>query len=370
MPPAPRPHRVIVWGTGFVGKAVLRSLAGHPGFEIAGVIVNDPAKDGKDLGELLGEGRTGIVATRDAARALAVPADAVAYFGPNGMHAEANLRNLTQALRAGKNVVDTSTGALQNPGRAPEPLRAAIEAACRDGAVSFFSTGIDPGFANDLLPLTVLGLCGQADSVHTTEFIVGGDYPDQASLRMLGLLSDMSAPPLLASVPGLMTQIWGAPLYTIAEAMGVVVEGTREHYERWGATEPLAFPLGRIEPGQCAAHRIRLEGLVGGEPRIVIDHVHRMVPSAAPEWPKPQLHPAHANRVVVRGQPSATLELVLHDERSDNGNAGGCLATGMRAIHAIPAVCAAPPGIVSALDLLGATGRGALRARSAWGDPR
>ncbi len=370
MSPTRRPFRVIVWGTGFVGKAVLRSLAGHPTFEIAGVIVNDPAKDGRDLGEILGEGTTGIVATRDAARALAANADAVAYFGPNGMHAEANLRNLTQALRAGKNVVDTSTGVLQNPRHAPAPLRAAIEAACRDGGVSFFSTGIDPGFANDLLPLTLLGVCGQADSVHTTEFIVGGDYPDQASLRMMGLLSDMRATPLLTSAPGLMTQIWGAPLYTIAEAMGVEVDGTREHYERWGATEPLAFPLGRVEPGQCAAHRIRLEGLVDGEPRITIDHVHRMVPEAAPEWPKPQLHPAHANRVVVRGQPSVTLEVVLHDERSANGNAGGCLATGMRAVNAIPAVCAAPPGIVSLLDLPGFAGRGALRARSAWGVPR
>jgi hypothetical protein len=370
MASARRRYRVIVWGTGFVGKAVLRSLAGHPIFEVAAVIVNDPAKDGRDLGEILGEGRSGIVATRDAARALAVEADAVAYFGPNGMHAEANLRNLTQALRAGKNVVDTTSGVLQNPRRAPAPLRDAIGAACRDGGVSFFSTGIDPGFANDLLPLTLLGVCGQADSVHATEFIVGGDYPDQASLRMLGLLSDMNATPLLTSAPGLMTQIWGAPLYTIAEAMGVEVEATREHYERWGATAAATFPLGRIEPGQCAAHRIRLEGLVGGEPRIVIDHVHRMLPEAAPDWPKPKLHPAHANRVVIRGQPSLELEVAIHDARSDNGNAGGCLATGMRAVNAIPALCDAPPGILSALDLPGIAGRGALRARAAWGAPR
>jgi len=149
--------------------------------------------------------------------------------------------------------------------------------------------------------------------------------------------------------------------------MGVVVEATREHYERWGATEAMPFPLGRVEAGQCAAHRIRLEGIVAGEARIVIDHVHRMAPEAAPEWPKPQMHPAHANRVVIRGQPSIELEAVLHDERSGNGNAGGCLATGMRAVNAIPAVCAAPPGILSPLDLPMIAGRGALRARSAWG---
>lgn len=367
---AARPHRVILWGTGFVGKAVLRSLAGHPAFEVVAVIVNDLAKDGRDIGELSGAGRAGIVATRDAARALALEADAVAYFGPNGMRAEANLRNLTAALRAGKNVVDTTTGALQNPKRAPAPLRDAIEAACRAGGVSFFSTGIDPGFGNDLFPLTLLGLCGQAESVHATEFIVGGDYPDQASLRTLGLMSDMSEPPLLTSMPGLMTQIWGAPLFTLAEAMGVTVQTTREHYERWGTDVAHEFPLGRVEAGQCAAHRIRLEGIVLGEPRIVIDHVHRMVPGAAPDWPKPRLHPAHANRVVIRGQPNIELEVLIEDAGSASSNAGGCLATGMRAINAIPAVCAAPPGIVSPLDLPLIALPGTMRARTAWGDER
>ena len=59
-------HRVIVWGTGFVGKAVLKSLLGHPAFEVVGVVVHDPAKDGCDVGEIVGGPRTGIIATRDA----------------------------------------------------------------------------------------------------------------------------------------------------------------------------------------------------------------------------------------------------------------------------------------------------------------
>jgi 4-hydroxy-tetrahydrodipicolinate reductase len=145
------------------------------------------------------------------------------------------------------------------------------------------------------------------------------------------------------------------------------VESTREHYERWGTDEALEFPLGRVEAGQCAAHRIRLEGIVHGEPCIVIDHVHRMVPEAAPEWPRPRLHPAHANRVVIRGQPSLDLEVLIESADSASSNAGGCLATGMRAINAIPAVCAAPPGIVSPLDLPQIALAGTLRARTEWG---
>ncbi len=47
-------YRIIVWGTGFVGKSVLKDLLDHPNYEIAGVIVNSTEKDGKDLGEILG----------------------------------------------------------------------------------------------------------------------------------------------------------------------------------------------------------------------------------------------------------------------------------------------------------------------------
>ena len=118
-------YRVIVWGTGFVGKAVLHSLAGHPNYEIVGVIVNDPAKDGRDVGEILGTSPTGLLASRDAEAVLARDADAVAYFGPNAMHAEANMANLTAALRAGKNVVTRAWASSRIPtGFPPSSARA------------------------------------------------------------------------------------------------------------------------------------------------------------------------------------------------------------------------------------------------------
>ena len=354
-------YRVIVWGTGFVGKAVLHSLIGHPEYEIVGVIVNDPAKDGRDLGELLGTKELGLRATRDIEATLALDAEAVAYFGPSAMYGEINMANIERALRAGKNVVDTTMGIFQNPERVPPEMIAPIEAACRKGETSFFSGGIDPGFANDLFPLTLLGLCGRVESVRTTEFIDGGSYPDQASLQMMGLQSSMEEAPLL-DTHGMMTGIWGGPLYMIASALGVEVEETREVYRRWGASEAVDFPLGRVEPGQCAAHRIELQGIVGGEPRIFIDHLHRLYPEAAPDWPRPELDAVHANRIEIHGEPDVIQETVLRDPKTGDGNAGGCLSTGMRVFNAIPAVCAAAPGIVSTLDLPLIAGRGGMRS--------
>ena len=356
-------RRVIVWGTGFVGKAVLRSLIGHPAYQVVGVLVNDPAKDGLDVGDIIGSQKIGLLATRDIPATLALDADAVAYFGPNGMHAEINMANITAALRAGKNVVDTSMGMFQNPDRVPLELKEQIERACQQGQSTFFSGGIDPGFANDLFPMTLLGLCGQVESVRTTEFIDAGSYPDQASLQMMGLQSDMQSTPLL-DTPGLMTAIWGGPLYMIADALGVKIDETREVYRRWGADKLVEFPFGRVEPGQCAAHRIELQGIVDGEPRIFIDHLHRLYEDAAPDWPRPQLHAVHANRIEIFGQPTIVQETVLSDPDSGDGNAGGCLATGMRVFNAIPAVCEAAPGILATPDLPLIAGRGGMRRRT------
>lgn len=177
---------------------------------------------------------------------------------------------------------------------------------------------------------------------------------------MMGLMGPVDQPAVLDS-PGMMTGIWGGPLYMIAEALGVEIEETREVYERWATPIARDFPLGRLEAGDCAAHRIELQGIVRGEPRIFVDHLHRMYSDAAPDWPRPRLDPVHANRIEIKGSPGIVQETVLTDSLTGDGNGGGCLATGMRAISAIPAVCAAAPGILSTLDLPLIGGRGAMR---------
>ena len=82
---------------------------------------------------------------------------------------------------------------------------------------------------------------------------------------------------------------------------------------------------------------------------------------AAPHWPRTTLDENDTYRVIIKGSPNITMETMLRGETTNDPNAGGCLATGMRAIHAIPAVCAAEPGVVSALDLPLAPGRGTVR---------
>jgi 4-hydroxy-tetrahydrodipicolinate reductase len=352
-------HRVIVWGTGFTGKMVVRELLDHPAFELVAVIVNDPAKDGKDVGEILGIRPIGMKATRDVDAALAREADAVAYFGPTAEFAAANIENMSRALRAGKNVVSTSMTPLVYPKACPPSMLEALDKACQEGSTSCFTTGIDPGFANDLFPLTLMGLCARVDSVRIQEILDYQSYTGDYA-KTMGIGRPLEEKALLENTK-IMVFSWGHTIPLLADALGVEIERYASTYEKWAAPERIVHMNGAIEKGCCAAVRFEIQGIVAGEPRIVIEHVNRITKAAAPHWPRTKLEEDDCYRVIIRGSPNITQETSFRSAESGDSNAGGCLSTGMRAIHAIPSVCAASPGLLSALDLPLIAGRGNMR---------
>lgn len=356
------PYKVIVWGTGFIGKMVIRELLAHPEYELVGVLVNAPEKDGADVGELVGGAPVGLRATADVPATLAGPGDAVAYFGPTAAHAAVNIENMSRALAAGKNVVDTSMTPLVYPKACPPQMIAPLEKACRDGGTSCFTTGIDPGFANDLLPMTLMGLCGRVDRVRIQEILDYSTYPGDYTPMGLGDPMEQKA---LLEEPKVLIFAWGPTVPMIADAIGVELEKIDTIWEKWATPERIEFPHGTIEPGHCAAIRFEIRGWVGGEPRIILEHCNRITNAAAPHWPRARMAENDAYRVIVEGSPNIEQETTFRAALDGDPNAGGCLSTGMRAIHAIPAVCAAPPGVLSALDLPLIPGRNNMHLRGA-----
>ena len=57
--------RVVVWGTGNVGRPAIRAVVSHRDLELVGVIASNPEKVGKDVGELAGIAPLDILATDD-----------------------------------------------------------------------------------------------------------------------------------------------------------------------------------------------------------------------------------------------------------------------------------------------------------------
>jgi 4-hydroxy-tetrahydrodipicolinate reductase len=104
-----------------------------------------------------------------------------------------------------------------------------------------------------------------------------------------------------------------------------------------------------------AALRFEVLGMKDGRSVVVLEHVTRLRPDLAPDWPQPAGQGCY--RVVVSGEPNYTLDMQLLGTDGDH-NTAGLKATAMRLVNAIEAVVAAKPGIRTALDLPLITGRG------------
>ena len=66
--------RVLCYGLGPIGLGIARLAAARPGIEIIGAVDVDPAKVGRDLGELLGVAPLGVTITNNVAAAMAAGA--------------------------------------------------------------------------------------------------------------------------------------------------------------------------------------------------------------------------------------------------------------------------------------------------------
>ncbi len=350
-------YRVVQWGTGNVGRLALRAIVGHPELELAGVIVHSAEKVGRDAGDLCGIAPTGVIATDEVDAALSTDPEVVSYMATGDLRPKPAVDDISRVLAAGIDVVNTSVVPLVYPPAADQRLVAQLEEACKQGGASCFTSGIDPGFANDLLPLVLSGFCERIDSVRVAE-ILNYDTYDQADvlLDIFGFGKPLDHTPLILS-PGVLTMTWGPVVRLLADALGAPLDDIREVHERLPAPETFSIPVGTIEQGMAAALRFEVQGIVDGRPAIVLEHVTRLRDDLAPKWPAPPRGGGY--RIEIAGSPSWTCELGMVGDDGDH-NTGGLVATGMRVLNAIPAVVAAPPGLLTPLDLPLITGRGLL----------
>jgi hypothetical protein len=364
--------KVGVWGPGSMGVIALRGVIDHPELQLTDLVVHSDAKAGRDAGELCGIAPVGVVATEDAAAMLAGDADVVVYAAGANLRPLEAVGDMVSILRAGKNVVSCSVVPLVFPDAVDGVFTDPLRQAALDGGVSFFTTGIDSGFANDVLPLVLTGVSRVIESVRVTEMFNYATYPDQTAVyEILGF----GKPPeftAFAATQGVFTFGWGPVLHQLAAGLGVKIDNVEESNERIPAAESFDTPTGHIAAGTIGAMRSTLTGYVGDKPTFVVDHVTRMRDDIAPDWPQPHICLAPkdlgyglasgrgAYRVEIEGSPSMRCEFEMAEDHDHD--LGARIAGSSRMVNAIPAVCAAPPGLLSALDLPMVTGTGLVRS--------
>ncbi len=343
--------RVIEFSTGNVGRHALRSIIQRPGLELVGVHAAHPDKVGRDAAELCGlPDMTGVVATDDIDALVELHADCVVYTAQAETRPHEALAELTAFLRAGTNVVSTSLVWLVYPPHADRWLREPLEAACRQGRSTMYVNGIDPGFSGDLLPLAALSLTERAETILVQELCDYGSYDDaEFTGASFGFGTTPDVTPVLF-LPGVLASIWGGPVRLLADELGVELDELRERHETWTTDVAIDCTMMRVEPGRVAAVRFAVEGVVGGRAAIVMEHVNRLTPDAAPHWPSPAEGRLGVHRVVVSGHPGVEMNTYVGLDGVDH-NQGGVIATAAKAVNAIWAVCAAEPGLVSLRDL-------------------
>ena len=348
--------RVVVWGTGNVGRPALRAVLAHRDLELAGVVVADPAKKGRDAGELCGLGSTGVVATDDRALAFGSDIDAVVYCATGDSRPVEALDDVTECLESGRNVVTTSLYALQSAATAPPDLASRIDEACRKGQSSVFVSGVDPGWLIDLLPLLLSGVVAHIEEIRCQELFNYAlyDQPDVVR-RVVGMGQSMDElPPMLHDFS--MRLVWEPNLRVLAAGLGIALDEIRTEVERRPLEADVEVPgMGRFEAGTQGAFRFEVQGIVDGIPRLVVEHITRIDDACAPDWPRPE-NGSGAHGVRVSGRPNLELSFHAEDPFESGPGAGGNATAAGRIVNAIAEVCGAAPGIVTSLDLAPVTG--------------
>ncbi|MCV7179463.1 NAD(P)H-dependent amine dehydrogenase family protein [Mycolicibacterium sphagni] len=354
--------RVAQVGTGNVGVHALTALITNPDYELTGVWVSSDSKAGKDAAELAGlAGTTGVAATTDLDEVLATKPDCVVYNALADNRLLEALEDYRRILAAGVNIVGSGPVFLQWPWQViPDEMIKPLEDAAQQGNSSLFVNGIDPGFANDILPLTLAGTCQNIQQVRCMEIVDYATYNSATVMfDVMGFGKPLDEIPMLLQ-SGVLSMAWGSVVRQIAAGLGLELDGIEEMYVREPAPEDFEIAAGPIAKGTAAALRFEVIGLVGGAPVVVLEHVTRLREDLCPEWPQPAQEGGNY-RIEITGEPSYAVDVCLSSPNGDHNHAG-LVATAMRLVNAIPSVIAAPAGICTAIDLPLVTGKGLYAA--------
>jgi hypothetical protein len=329
------------------------AIARNPELELVGCYAWSPEKVGRDAGELCGIEPLGVRATDDVAALLALRPDCVVY---NPMWP--GVDELVRILEAGVNVV--STAAFIN-GRRLGPDRKRLVDACERGRSSLFGTGVNPGFA-ELLGIVVAGVCDRVDKITVSEAAHTALYDSPATEMPAGFGRPIEDPGLQAMTADA-TAVFGEAVAMVADALGVELD--RIVCEAEYASTPADLDLGswKIAAGCVAGVAASWQGRVGDRTVVELNVRWKKAPVLEPNW---QIEDGWL--IEVQGRPTVRTKVQFLPPPDFEAKSLadfmvlGLIMTAMPAIYAIPAVVAAPPGIVSYPDLPLPLPRGLVRS--------
>jgi 4-hydroxy-tetrahydrodipicolinate reductase len=323
------PVRVVSFGLGPIGLAAARLALQKTTVQLVGAVDVDPAKAGQDLAALLElDAPTGVVVEADGEAALGRLAPDVVLHCTSSFLPDVR-EQLLLAVRSGADVV-SSTEELLLPGLQHEALARELDAAAVQAGVSILGTGVNPGFAMDLVPVIASAVTFDVSSVKVTRVVDAATRRLPLQRKIGAGLSKGEFHQQLAS--GRFGHIGLRESVTlVARALGLEVDRVDQTVEPVFAPEDLKTPFLTVKEGQVAGLRSHGHGWAGKRPLV---HLDLSMYVGAPD-PR--------DEVVLESTPPVHLRFV--------GGIAGDEATAALLVNNVHGAVAARPGLRSVLEV-------------------
>lgn len=324
-----RKIRVVQFGVGPIGASIARLAREKEGVEIVGAIDTDPAKAGRDLGEISGaaDAPWGVQISADAGAVLQKPVDVVIHS--TSSYLPKVMDQLLACVSAGGCVVSTCEE-LAYPFRKYPELSQQLDSAARNEGVAIVGTGVNPGFVMDKLVLTLSAACQRVDFAAAFRVV-------DASKRRLPLQkkigAGMTPEEFRREVAAGVIKHHGLPesVAMVANGLGFPLDGISETIEPVIAEKTVKTEFLEVRSGQVAGVYQLARGTSAGQERIRME-LKMYVGADNP-----------ADTIELRGAPSLSLAIP--------GGTHGDLATAAVVVNSIPSILAAPAGLLTSRDL-------------------
>ena len=316
---------VLQYGLGPIGCAIARHVVASKGIELVGAVDIDPAKAGKDAGEVIGlDHPLGVTVVESLARA---PAADIA------LHTTSSYLNhitaqITELLAAGLDVVSTAEE-LSFPWLAHPNAASSLDVASKQAGKTVLGTGVNPGFLMDSLPLALTAICQRVDRIEVTRVINASTRrgPFQAKIGS-GL-----------TVSEFRTRLTAGRLGHVGlrESLGMVFDTLGKQLVRYESYVEPVIAEQPIKTAYCAVPSGRVRGLKQvARGHTGVGEFMALTFIAALDADN------EGDTVKISGQPDLNVTLT---------GTNGDIATAAIVVNAIRQVRAAAPGLVTMRDL-------------------
>ncbi|MEO8070486.1 MAG: dihydrodipicolinate reductase [Acidobacteriota bacterium] len=320
--------RVLHVGLGPIGAAVVCQLVKRPQFRVVGAVDIDPAKAGRDVGEICGIGRAlRVKVSADLASTIKASRPDVAVLC-TGSSLEGVLPLFKAVLKFKVPIVST-TEELAYPVKDRADAARTLDRLAKRAGVAVFGTGINPGFMMDALPIALTAV---SEGVSAIEI----DRIQDARIRRLPFQQKIGAgltrAEFLAGVAdGSVRHVGLAESITmIADAMGWTLDRITETVAPKIAAEAVSSQFLSVPRGRVAG--IIQDGIGYVQGRALIK-LHMEAYLGAPET---------YDAVRISGNPPLTMKVTgVH----------GDICTAAMVVNSIPKVRQAAPGLQTMRDL-------------------